>query len=45
MFELFHDTFKYGYNFKVNVKFKSSTKNSEKGLIEHFFFDFLIKFT
>ena len=22
MFELFHDTFTYGYNFKVNVKFK-----------------------
>ena len=30
MSELFNDTFKYGFNFKVKVKFKVNYKNSEK---------------
>ena len=34
MFELFHNTFTYGYNFKVNVKFKVKYKEMKKGLLE-----------
>ena len=30
MFELFSDTFEYGFNFKVKVIFKVKSKNSEE---------------
>ena len=44
MFGLFNDTVKYGFNFKVKVKFKVNTKNSEKSAYCIAFFCYCIKF-
>ena len=45
MFELFQDTFKYGFNGKVKVKFKVNMKNSAKRQIALLSFFILPKFT
>ena len=37
MFELFNDTFKYGFNVKVKVKFKVKSKKSEKNGQFHYY--------
>ena len=45
MFELFPDTFTYGYNIKVNVKFKVKYKKIVKNANWTFLFGFVTKFT
>ena len=43
MFEILNDTFKYGLNFKVKVKFKVKYENSEKSAYFIIFFCYCIK--
>ena len=46
MFELFNDTFKYGFNVKVKVKFKVKyEKKAKKWLISLLSFAIVPKFT
>ena len=45
MFELFNDTFKYGFNVKVKVKFKVKYEKAKKLLISLLSFAIVPKFT